>query len=141
MSARITERLQKPDGVQLERLTSKSGERCQAHISYRGKDGRFLQCTNSAYPGQSFCRKHLKMLRRLEMDAGTTPPTPADATSALARRDAKMKAAGMREAAGIAEEHTPAKHGGAPLVAHVTGATIRRAILARAEEIEKEALK
>lgn len=76
---RITDRLQKPGGAQLERLTSKSGERCQAHISYRGKDGRFLQCTNSAYPGQSFCRRHLKMLRRLEMEAGTTPPTPAEA--------------------------------------------------------------
>lgn len=45
--------------------------------------------------------------------------------------------AGLREAAEISADHTPAKHDGT-LAAHVTGRTIERTIRARITALEEE---
>lgn len=51
-----------------------------------------------------------------------------------------MVAAAYEAAAQTAFDHTPTKHGGAPLVAHVTGATIEREIRALTPADARDAL-
>ena len=71
-------------------------------------------------------------------DRGMKAEARADrAEAALDQIISDIRAKTMREAAVIAADHTPGKHMGGTLAAHVTGATIEKAILTRADEIEK----
>jgi len=96
------------------------------NLPYPSKHNGSTSWSSVAYPSEQDVHKYIL----------ATPEALAASPEVQALiRDAYAlgRADGMDEAAGIADDHTPEKHGGMTLAAHVTGRTIAAAIRAGKE--------